>query len=98
MVLMCRARPAQESVRPPSAGGGNGAAGPAVLWAVALEGVVARGAAVLRVLVRRGWMTCTVSCSPCLSWYDEDKDPPQLDEVTDWLRSDTKAAWDQLKS
>ncbi|WP_316761541.1 hypothetical protein [Streptomyces herbicida] len=43
-------------------------------------------------------MTCTVSCSPCLSWYDEDKDPPQLDEVTDWLRSDTKAAWDQLKS
>ncbi|MEU5591777.1 hypothetical protein [Streptomyces sp. NPDC020298] len=47
--------------------------------------------------VRDGWMTYTMSYSAYLSSYDADKDPPKLDEVTDWLKSDTKATLENLK-
>ncbi|MEU6551425.1 hypothetical protein ABZ915_14250 [Streptomyces sp. NPDC046915] len=47
--------------------------------------------------VRDGWMTYTMSYSAYLSSYDTDKDPPKLDEVTDWLKSDTKATLQNLK-
>ncbi|MGW7258792.1 hypothetical protein [Streptomyces sp. NPDC054834] len=47
--------------------------------------------------VRDGWMTYTMSYSAYLSSYDTDKDPPKLDEVTDWLKSDTKATLENLK-
>lgn len=48
--------------------------------------------------VRDGWMTYTMTYSTYLSSYDTDADPPELDEVTDWLRSDTKATLEELKS
>jgi hypothetical protein len=48
--------------------------------------------------VRDGWMTYTMSYSAYLSTYDEDKDPPELDEVTGWLKTDTKATLEALKS
>ncbi|MFF4016186.1 hypothetical protein [Streptomyces sp. NPDC001843] len=47
--------------------------------------------------VRDGWMTYTMSYSAYLSSYDKDKDPPQLAEVTDWLKTDTKATLENLK-
>ncbi|MFF4394988.1 hypothetical protein [Streptomyces sp. NPDC001480] len=47
--------------------------------------------------VRDGWMTYTMSYSAYLSSYDADKDPPKLDEVSDWLKSDTKATLENLK-
>ncbi|MFJ3233837.1 hypothetical protein [Streptomyces sp. NPDC086787] len=47
--------------------------------------------------VRDGWVTYTMSYSAYLSTYNQDKDPPRLDDVTDWLRSDTKATLDRLK-
>ncbi|MEU1408923.1 hypothetical protein ABZ471_42830 [Streptomyces sp. NPDC005728] len=47
--------------------------------------------------VRDGWMTYTMSYSAYLSSYDQDKDPPALTDVSDWLKTDTKATLDQLK-
>ncbi|MFI5685248.1 hypothetical protein [Streptomyces sp. NPDC051636] len=47
--------------------------------------------------VRDGWMTYSMSYSAYLSSYDDDKDPPQLDEVTDWLKSDTKSTLENLR-
>ncbi|MEV1069026.1 hypothetical protein [Streptomyces sp. NPDC050263] len=41
--------------------------------------------------VRDGWVTYTMGYSAYLSSYDDDKDPPELDEVTDWLKTDTRA-------
>jgi hypothetical protein len=48
--------------------------------------------------VRDGWMTYTMSYSAYLSSYDQDKNPPALSDVTDWLKTDTRATLDQLKS
>ncbi|MFE9450448.1 hypothetical protein [Streptomyces sp. NPDC006739] len=48
--------------------------------------------------VRDGWMTYTMSYSAYLSSYDEDKNPPKLTDVDDWLKSDTKTTLGQLKN
>lgn len=47
--------------------------------------------------VRDGWMTYTMGYSAYLSSYDNDKNPPKIDEVSDWLKSDTKATLENLK-
>ncbi|MEU5708206.1 hypothetical protein [Streptomyces flaveolus] len=47
--------------------------------------------------VRDGWVTYTMSYSVYLTSYDEDKDPPALTDVTDWLKTDAKATLRQLK-
>ncbi|MET8772974.1 hypothetical protein [Streptomyces sp. NPDC004658] len=46
--------------------------------------------------VRDGWVTYTMSYSVYLTSYDEDKDPPALTDVTDWLKTDAKATLRQL--
>ncbi|MFG3294058.1 hypothetical protein ACGF3G_35315 [Streptomyces sp. NPDC048179] len=48
--------------------------------------------------VRDGWMTYTMSYSAYFSSYDNDTDPPTLDDVTGWLKTDTKSTLEQLKS
>ncbi|GGS61310.1 hypothetical protein GCM10010206_24140 [Streptomyces cinerochromogenes] len=47
--------------------------------------------------VRDGWMTYTMSYSTYLTSYDEDKDPPALTDVTDWLKTDAKATLRRLQ-
>ncbi|MEV5149636.1 hypothetical protein AB0L14_36005 [Streptomyces sp. NPDC052727] len=47
--------------------------------------------------VRDGWVTYTMSYSVYLTSYDEDKDPPALTDVTDWLKTDAKATLRQLQ-
>lgn len=47
--------------------------------------------------VRDGWMTYEMSWSAYLSSYDDDKDPPQVDEVTEWLKTDTESTLEKLK-
>ncbi|MEW2257454.1 hypothetical protein [Streptomyces sp. NPDC047869] len=47
--------------------------------------------------VRDGWVTYTMSYSVYLSSYDQDKDPPGLADVTDWLKTDTRATLERLK-
>ncbi|MFH9089476.1 hypothetical protein [Streptomyces sp. NPDC017673] len=47
--------------------------------------------------VRDGWVTYTMSYSVYLTSYDEDKDPPALTDVTDWLKTDAKSTLRQLK-
>ncbi|GGW41707.1 hypothetical protein GCM10010503_17400 [Streptomyces lucensis JCM 4490] len=47
--------------------------------------------------VRDGWVTYTMSYSAYLSSYDDDKDPPVISEVSDWLKTDAKATLGQLK-
>ncbi|MFH9429286.1 hypothetical protein ACH4JZ_13500 [Streptomyces sp. NPDC017615] len=47
--------------------------------------------------VRDGWVTYTMSYSAYLSSYDPDKDPPQIDEISDWLKTDTRNTLDRLK-
>ncbi|MCX4759544.1 hypothetical protein OG562_00775 [Streptomyces sp. NBC_01275] len=49
------------------------------------------------IAVRDGWVTYTMSYSAYLSSYDDDKDPPTLDEVTDWLKTDSKSTLEGLK-
>lgn len=46
--------------------------------------------------VRDGWVTYEMSYSIYLSSYDEDKDPPELDEVVDWLKTDTRTTLEEL--
>ncbi|MFD4788460.1 hypothetical protein ACFWN1_15670 [Streptomyces sp. NPDC058459] len=47
--------------------------------------------------VRDGWVTYTMSYSAYLSSYDSDKDPPKIDAVSDWLKTDTRNTLDRLK-
>lgn len=47
--------------------------------------------------VRDGWVTYTMSYSAYLSSYGQDKNPPALTDVSDWLKTDTKATLEQLK-
>ncbi|MFE0512766.1 hypothetical protein [Streptomyces sp. NPDC058964] len=61
------------------------------------SGSSASGSRYATLAVRDGWMTYTMSYSVYLSSYDQDKNPPQLDEVSDWLRADTKATLDRLQ-
>ncbi|MFH8801996.1 hypothetical protein ACH4F6_20705 [Streptomyces sp. NPDC017936] len=48
--------------------------------------------------VRDGWVTYTMNYSVYLSSYDEDDTSPKLDEVTDWLKTDTGATLKELRS
>ncbi|MCS0603829.1 hypothetical protein NX794_21805 [Streptomyces sp. LP11] len=47
--------------------------------------------------VRDGWATYSMSYSAYLSSYDKDKDPPALADVSDWLKTDTRATLAKLK-
>ncbi|MEU3279076.1 hypothetical protein [Streptomyces antibioticus] len=47
--------------------------------------------------VRDGWVTYTMGYSTYLSSYDDDKDPPELDEVIDWLKTDTRTTLEDLR-
>ncbi|MGW2420592.1 hypothetical protein ACWC0C_15280 [Streptomyces sp. NPDC001709] len=47
--------------------------------------------------VRDGWVTYTMSYSAYLTSYDQDKNPPALSDVKDWLKKDAKATLGQLK-
>ncbi|MGJ5749567.1 hypothetical protein FB563_7920 [Streptomyces puniciscabiei] len=48
--------------------------------------------------VRDGWVTYTMSYSAYLTSYDQDKNPPALSDVDDWLKKDAKATLGQLKN
>ncbi len=47
--------------------------------------------------VRDGWVTYTMSYSAYLSSYSQDKTPPGISDVSDWLKTDTRATLEQLK-
>ncbi|WP_234967454.1 hypothetical protein [Streptomyces collinus] len=47
--------------------------------------------------VRDGWVTYTMSYSAYLSTYSQDKSPPGLSDVSDWLKTDARATLEQLK-
>ncbi|MFF8732389.1 hypothetical protein ACF073_38905 [Streptomyces sp. NPDC015171] len=47
--------------------------------------------------IRDGWTTYTMSYSAYLSSYDQDKNPPALTDVSDWLKTDAKATLKQLR-
>lgn len=47
--------------------------------------------------VRDGWVTYTMSYSAYLSSYSQDKTPPALTDVTDWLKTDARATLKQLR-
>ncbi|KQX64341.1 hypothetical protein ASD48_22150 [Streptomyces sp. Root1310] len=46
--------------------------------------------------VRDGWVTYTMSYSAYYSSYDEDTDPPSLEEVTGYLKTDTRTTLEDL--
>ncbi|MFF5184526.1 hypothetical protein ACFY30_12165 [Streptomyces sp. NPDC000345] len=48
--------------------------------------------------VRDGWVTYTMSYSAYYSSYDDDTDPPTLDEVSDMLKTDTRTTLADLKN
>ncbi|MER5427660.1 hypothetical protein [Streptomyces sp. NPDC002588] len=47
--------------------------------------------------VRDGWVTYTMTYSAYYSSYDDDTDPPTLDEVSDWLKADTRTTLGDLR-
>ncbi|MFD7874137.1 hypothetical protein ACFV5G_08425 [Streptomyces sp. NPDC059766] len=47
--------------------------------------------------VRDGWVTYTMTYSAYLTSYSTDSDPPQLAEVTGWLKSDTRSTLEELR-
>ncbi|SER49419.1 hypothetical protein SAMN04487983_101765 [Streptomyces sp. yr375] len=47
--------------------------------------------------VRDGWVTYTMSYSAYYTSYDTDTDPPKLDEVSDWLKTDTRTTLGDLR-
>ncbi|MFJ8109611.1 hypothetical protein [Streptomyces sp. NPDC096132] len=47
--------------------------------------------------VRDGWVTYTMSYSAYYSSYDDDTDPPTLDEVSDMLKTDTRTSLADLR-
>ncbi|WP_229713096.1 hypothetical protein [Streptomyces fuscichromogenes] len=61
------------------------------------NGSTTTGSRYATLAVRDGWMTYTMSYSAYLSTYDSDTDPPTLDSVTGWLKTDTKSTLEQLK-
>ncbi|MFE6823324.1 hypothetical protein [Streptomyces sp. NPDC057690] len=46
--------------------------------------------------VRDGWVTYTMSYSAYYSSYDDDTDPPTLEEVTGYLKTDTRTTLEDL--
>ncbi|RPE37846.1 hypothetical protein EDD90_0709 [Streptomyces sp. Ag109_O5-1] len=61
------------------------------------NGSTTSGSRYATLAVRDGWMTYTMYYSAYLSSYESDTNPPTLEEVTGWLKSDTKATLQQLK-
>ncbi|MFE3164945.1 hypothetical protein [Streptomyces sp. NPDC059224] len=61
------------------------------------SGSTTSGSRYATLAVRDGWMTYTMSYSAYFSSYDSDTDPPALDDVTGWLKTDTKSTLEQLK-
>lgn len=61
------------------------------------NGSTTSGARYATLAVRDGWMTYSMSYSAYFSSYDSDTDPPTLDDVTGWLKTDTKSTLEQLK-
>ncbi|MEU9404498.1 hypothetical protein AB0E08_02130 [Streptomyces sp. NPDC048281] len=61
------------------------------------NGSTTSGSRYATLAVRDGWMTFTMYYSAYFSTYDSDTDPPTLDDVTGWLRTDTKSTLEQLK-
>ncbi|MFC9926512.1 hypothetical protein [Streptomyces sp. NPDC127190] len=55
------------------------------------------GSRYVTLAVREGWTTYQMGYSAYLSSYDQDKNPPALSDVEDWLKKDTKSTLDQLK-
>ncbi|MFD9321384.1 hypothetical protein ACFWDQ_27595 [Streptomyces sp. NPDC060053] len=47
--------------------------------------------------VRDGWTTYTMSYSAYYSSYDDDTDPPTLEEVTGYLKTDTRTTLENLR-
>jgi hypothetical protein len=47
--------------------------------------------------VRDGWMTWTMTYSNYFTSYGSDKDAPELDEVTDWMKADTESTLEALR-
>ncbi|MEW2133835.1 hypothetical protein [Streptomyces sp. NPDC005435] len=47
--------------------------------------------------VRDGWTTYIMGYSVYLTSYNTDQSPPALDDITDWLKSDTRATLKRLK-
>ncbi|MER5527568.1 hypothetical protein ABT075_23735 [Streptomyces sp. NPDC002677] len=62
------------------------------------NGSTTSGSRYATLAVRDGWMTYTMYYSAYFSSYDSDTDPPTLDDVTDWLKTDTRSTLEQLKS
>lgn len=48
--------------------------------------------------VRDGWMTYQMTYDAYLSSYDTDKDPPEISEVTEWLKTDSRSTLEKLKT
>ncbi|MGW5334672.1 hypothetical protein [Streptomyces bauhiniae] len=61
-------------------------------------GTSSTGSRYATLAVRDGWVTYTMTYSAYLSSYDPDKDPPEIDEVSDWLKTDTRNTLGRLKS
>ncbi|MFK0156430.1 hypothetical protein ACIQVL_30280 [Streptomyces sp. NPDC090499] len=61
------------------------------------NGSTTSGSRYATLAVRDGWMTFTMYYSAYFSTYDSDTDPPTLDDVTGWLKTDTKSTLEQLK-
>ncbi|MGW7543777.1 hypothetical protein ACWGKQ_22075 [Streptomyces sp. NPDC054770] len=61
------------------------------------NGSTTSGSRYATLAVRDGWMTYTMYYSAYFSSYDSDTDPPTLDSVTGWLKTDTKSTLEQLK-
>lgn len=62
------------------------------------SGSTTSGSRYATLAVRDGWMTYTMSYSAYFSSYGSDTDPPTLDEVTGWLKTDTKSTLEQLRN
>ncbi|MFC9156718.1 hypothetical protein ACFTT0_17260 [Streptomyces bauhiniae] len=60
-------------------------------------GTSSAGSRYATLAVRDGWVTYTMTYSAYLSSYDPDKDPPKIDEISDWLKTDTRNTLDRLK-
>ncbi|MGW2962456.1 hypothetical protein ACWDGI_28890 [Streptomyces sp. NPDC001220] len=61
------------------------------------NGSTTSGSRYATLAVRDGWMTYTMYYSAYFSSYDSDTDPPTLDDVTGWLKTDTRSTLEQLK-
>ena len=62
------------------------------------NGSTTSGSRYATLAVRDGWTTFTMYYSAYFSSYDSDTDPPSLDDVTGWLKTDTKSTLEQLKA